>query len=327
MSGSSAGASAAPSCPLEADGALHLEGRIGSTRVRVWVTYERTLGWAAGAAEETDPSRQIYGLFYEIEDWEAGRAVSPGVLWGRLSAGCRLALTESEDDDPGRDGAWALTFDRPGRAVGVRTTPGGAKASIDLRVAPPRDCTGTGPWKRFRDPAWPVTFEYPSGWRIDAQRHAVHLECPSLEAMARGGYTIELSWGTGDGVRDTGEEGREGLVLEPFVTFGDGLWHLPADDCLDNLDSVFCNRAGTFTLNGMAVVYGSAGDSRLHGPGRGYLGQGGGQDFLFRLTGRWGHLRTSRGALPDPVDGAPAPALDGADVDSRLLRSVRPTGR
>ena len=57
----------------------------------------------------------------------------------------------------------------------------------------------------------------------------------------------------------------------------------------------------------------------------GYIGSGGLPiHFLFRWDGQWLHVRADGADVPDP-DGPEAPVLfEGNDVDTRLLRSLRP---
>jgi hypothetical protein len=315
---------AGPDCPLRTTvGAISLEGRIGTTRVRAWVTAESSLGWAAGA--DDTPGGQ-YGLFYETDAWLAGNEdASVGVLRGTLTTDCRLELTETRT--PSRDGKWSIAFTAPGRATGVRTSATGVTVAIEFAIATEPRCGGAGEWRQFTDASWPVTFEYPAGWRLATTPASVTLECPDLEDMASGGHQIEMSWGTGDGAPETAEDGREARVIEPFVTFADGRWQLVASSCMRAEPSdIFCRWARPFALNGMAAAYGpSVDEGRDYGPGRGYLGRGEATLFLFRWEQHWLVVRADMVNVPDPDDpNAPPVRLEGNAVDTRVLRSIRP---
>jgi hypothetical protein len=308
------------------DGAVSFEGRIGKTRVRAWVTIESSLGWSAGS--DAYPEGTQYGLFYETDAWLAGvEGASVGVLVGTLTKDCRLELAET--DTPGRDGKWSIVFTAPGRATGVHTSPSGVTTPIDFAITHPPGCERAEEWRKFTASSWPVTFDYPAGWRLLDGKAFVLIECPNLEDMATGGHTIELEWRSGHGTLTKADDGREARVIDPFVSFGDDEWLLLADACLDlsreeQEGSVFCTRAGNFSTNGMSVAYGSAGEARLHSPGRGYIGQGGALRFLFRWDRTWLVVRANAD-VPDPDDPKTPPVrLEGNDVDTRLLRSIRP---
>jgi hypothetical protein len=325
--GAPAPAWAAPECPLRVhDAAVSLDGRIGTTRVRAWVTIERSLGWSAGSGRQ--PADTPYGLFYETDAWLAGREdAHVGVLRGTLSPACRLELVESDTAPSGRSGTWSIAFTEHGRVTGVRTSSSGVSEPIDFAVTNEPGCDGASTWRTFTDPSSPVTFDYPADWRMEAAPTSVTLVCPNLEDMARGGHWIELAWGSGDGVRTKAPDGRDALVIEPFVTFGDDRWRLVADACLRPEPSeIFCHEARPFALNGMAAFYGPSSDEgRRYGPGRGYLGQGDALRFLFRWERHWLVARADRAGVPDPYGPNASPvSLEGNGVDTRLLRSIRP---
>jgi hypothetical protein len=147
-----------------------LEGAIGNSKVRMYLH-------RAGA--------DVVGLFYATDgDW------TPTFLGGEWSAKGVTLSGESADEAPkGRlqgqlaNGAFigSWTADSSDHAEPVR-------AAAMKRPA----CDGSGVWKRFDDPKWPVSFSYPASWHIEEVPaswrirdvdNELQLICPDPEAM------------------------------------------------------------------------------------------------------------------------------------------------
>jgi hypothetical protein len=110
----------------------------------------------------------------------------------------RFELAEADTATSGRSGTWSIAFTEHGRVTGVRTSERGVAEPIDFAVTSEPGCDGAGTWRSFTDSSSPVTFDYPADWRMEAGPTSVTRTCPNLEAMARGGHWIELTWGSGD---------------------------------------------------------------------------------------------------------------------------------
>jgi hypothetical protein len=147
-----------------------LEGTIRNSKVRMYLH-------RAGA--------DVVGLFYATEgDW------TPTFLGGEWSAKGITLLGESADEAPkGRLQGQLVN----GAFTGSWTTNSSDQAD-PVRVAATQkpSCDGSGVWKRFDDPKWPVSFSYPASWHVEEVQASEHiggvdnelqLICPDPEVM------------------------------------------------------------------------------------------------------------------------------------------------
>jgi hypothetical protein len=138
-----------------------LEGTIRKSTVRMYLH-------RAGA--------DVVGLFYATDgDW------TPTFLGGEWSAKGITLLGESADEAlKGRLLGQLVN----GAFIGSWTPDSGDHADpVRLIAMKTPTCDGSGVWKRFDDPKWPVSFSYPASWHIKENDHALELICPDPEVM------------------------------------------------------------------------------------------------------------------------------------------------
>lgn len=139
-----------------------LEGSIRDSKVRMYLH-------RAGA--------DVVGLFYSTDgDW------TPTFLGGDWTAKEVNLLGESADETP--KGRLVVQLVN-GAFVGSWTLLSSDHAD-PVRVAAFQKpaCDGSGAWKRFDDPKWPVSFSYPASWHIKETGDALQIICPDPEEMA-----------------------------------------------------------------------------------------------------------------------------------------------
>jgi hypothetical protein len=231
----------------------------------------------------------VVGLFYTTDgDW------TPTFLGGEWSAKGIKLLGESANEDPtGRlevqlvngalIGSW--TLNGSGHADPVRA------ANVQRPV-----CDGSGVWKRFDDPKWPVSFSYPASWHLkkDDERLVLTLTCPDPEAMTYDkGVTIYEGKGKPVGPYE--------LVQCPKRwRFG------PSCDSYDE-DAVTAQVTEVSTQSGRTVLS-LVHEWRLYCADGGYRGQGDGNDIVVLLRNYWAEFM---GVVP------------ATDVVDRMAKSAR----
>jgi hypothetical protein len=239
-------------------------------------------------------------------------------LTGVLTADCGLQLTDSNG------GSWQLRSTVEGLIGTRQVAPPASK--LTLQIVPAMDCTGRGSWRRSAPERWPITFEYPSSWRMAATGDRIVIECPDPARLARGGAPIVFRLGQGR-TPAVSADGRRGTRVDRFVTFDATRWLIgeTCEEIAPNESNVFCGIARQSEWRGMTVLQGSAGEHRLYRTGAGYVGQGGGiVSYAFLAGNDW--VRIDSYDTPAFFDdlGAAGPVLfDGDGVTERLIRSVR----
>lgn len=196
--GTAPSVAAAQSCP---EG--HFEGEVGGAAVRAYFD-------SGYPATERD---DLLGTFIYTARWSS--VDDTFALNGTVTEPCAIRF-EEVDDHSRATGSWALTFAND-RFSGVRTDASGATEVITLRPATKVDCSGAGTWRTFRSDAWPITFSYPSSWRLSEHDYGfggehefgIELTCPDPARLSRGGFSITLVRGTGFEAFET-ENGRKG---------------------------------------------------------------------------------------------------------------------
>jgi len=298
--------SAAPSqgCFAHYADSLNLQGRVDGRAVHVNV---------ADGHPAVAPNN-VFGVALYPEEWmRATDGTGATNLDGRTSDDyCTLTLEESGPDGD-RSAVWHLRFTSESSLEGTRTA-GDQSAAVVLNVAPPTACDGRGTWRTFRDPGWPITFDYPASWRlrtIVSDETSVVLECPSAATMTFGGAAVTLELGSG---REEVEawDGRRGTRIDRFVDFGKDGWRVGPFEhsCLDEEVVAFsCEVPRKSVRRGVTMLQASVGEHRLYRPAGGYLGQGGGIDQYLLLIGD----------LWVTIDSA-----NGDSVSDRLIRSITP---
>ena len=288
----------------------HFEGEVGGRAVRVYLSgdYPATKRY------------ELLGTFIYIASWSGEEATF--ALNGEITGNCSIRFDEL--DSHGRDtGAWAIGLVND-RLEGIRTDVSGAKEEVRLHQSTAVDCSGAGAWRTFRSDEWPITFSYPSSWRLSEHDYGfggehefgIELTCPDPARLSRGGFSITLVRGTGEP-----EDFR-------FVRTDSGRWMIGGRDCVDATPTdlpLGCAFARSGRRFGMTVLQGSAGEHRLYRPGGGYVGQGPGiLSYLFTFGSDWVTLDSQDPPAWD-LGNKPGPVLfDGDGVTERLVRSIRP---
>jgi hypothetical protein len=121
----------------------------------------------------------VVGLFYTTNgDW------TPTFLGGEWSANGIALSAEAADHAPKGHLQGQLV---KGAFIGS-WTPDSSDHADPVRLAAIQQpaCDGSGVWKRFDNPKWPVSFSYPASWHIKEDDNALRLICPDPEEMAYG---------------------------------------------------------------------------------------------------------------------------------------------
>lgn len=310
---------ATPARPAEAQnlcaekfpkGGLNLSGQLEGQQIRAFLD----VGYPEDAKDG------VSGVFIHTNRWlpGAGDAAEIG-LRGTMTPGCLIQLTDTAG------GSWRLNF-TPQGLVGTRTVSEGPASKVTLQVVPAMDCSGRGAWRTYSSRSWPITFEYPTSWRLAETGDSIVLECPNPASIAWGGAPVIVRQGQGS-TETRAADGRRGTRVGRFVSFDNERW-LVGETCEDDRpgeDSVFCRIARQSVWRGMTVLQGAAGEDRRYRPGGGYVGQGGGiVSYVFLSGDRWVSIDSSD--TPTFVDkiGTAGPVwFDGEGVTERLIRSVR----
>jgi hypothetical protein len=268
VAGGSAGAQSCPEGLGEPTASYWLEGTIGGSDVRMYL--ERGGAVVAGVYYYT---RHGAALLLRGE-WANGEVrleettdnKQTGSLRGHLGPG-------------GMDGVWSVPVPAEGAAVG------GARAARSVAVRLHRtkqpSCDGRGPWRRFDDPAWPMTFSYPADWSVQRRGASLEVTCPDPATLLYDDPGVSMTTGVGLNRFARGEGGA--------IIRCNGKWHfLAADqggcDC-SALDS-WCPKADVKQRDGLTVVSGLRA-WRMYCRGGSYQGQSDSQDYLFIDRDHW----------------------------------------
>jgi len=262
----------------------------------------------------------VSGIFFFPERWspvqvKAGAALS---VDGEFTDDCQMRLEDA------KGGVWRLRFVTNRRLEGTMKESSGGTAKLSLDVVPPRGCEGDGPWRRYDSVKWPVTFEYPSSWRLGEREDGIVIGCPDAEALAWGDFTIWMSLGEGREAIVT-EDGRHATRVATFTNFGNDVW-LEGDCEEPDHPSVSCNSVRKSLWRGIIVLQAVTGFRRYRAGEGGYVGMGDAVRYLFILPDdRWVIIDSTQ-APPDLGDEmlSPGPvSFEGDNVTQRLVRSIR----
>ena len=248
------------------------EGTIGYAPIRAYVG---DAGWPK--------SDGVWGIYYYTKYW------TPIALEGDWTRDGRLRLAEG---DPGSDGPrphFDLTVTRSSANGTWRSEDGRRTVPVRLRRVPKpagfKDAIRSA--RRFADPGWPITFDYPEGWRLDVTGTHLKLRSPDPEDML---FENELSCTLGAGVPDPpGPDEPPFEFRSPFFRASSG-WlvnHAMSLECHSGSDTVTeaCEPIEAEEVRGATILRSNTG-YRHYGPW-GYMGAAETQSHLIIADGRW----------------------------------------
>jgi hypothetical protein len=215
----------------------------------------------------------VVGTFYYAEDWV------PQMLGGRWEHSSAIHLTNKTNESPGTGN---LEVRLTTNGLRGTWTSFGSSQKLPVRLKPvpqPHSEAGSGPWKRFNDRRWPITFSYPASWRATVSNNRITLTPPDPALMAYEGFDISFTQGTMTQTEDIG-----------FVQCGNQ-WYDPACDCED-LSGLFCDTAAPISKSsGMTILDGDRREWRGHCRDGGYFGQSDGHLRVILINDRWVQLQ------------------------------------
>jgi hypothetical protein len=160
------------------------------------------------------------GEFYRQNDWK------PVIVGGRVQADGTLLLHDEQEsncgvkDECAGPGMLRARLTKASLTGTWKGSPGDQTKAIQMRVEPVPKCGVGGPKRVFRDPAWPITFEFPAAWHVDATADAISLLCPDPDWMAYEGRNISLTLGN---LAPSGDLPTEAILSE-FIRNEKGKW-------------------------------------------------------------------------------------------------------
>ena len=135
------------------------------------------------------------GEFYRQTDWK------PVIVGGRMRADGTLRLHDEKeskcfaDDECAGPGMLRAQLTMDGLTGTWKASPGDLPELMQMRVESAPKCDIVGPKRVFRDPRWPITFEYPAAWHVEASAQTIALLCPDPNRMASEGSNVSLTMG------------------------------------------------------------------------------------------------------------------------------------
>ena len=133
------------------------------------------------------------GEFYRQSDWK------PVIVGGRALADGTLLLHDeqqfSDKDEWAGIGKLRARLTAAGLTGTWKASPGGQPETMRMRFEPAPKCADAGAKRAFRDRAWPITFEYPAAWHVDAHMDTITLLCPDPDWMAHSDWNVTLKKG------------------------------------------------------------------------------------------------------------------------------------
>ncbi|WP_109487864.1 hypothetical protein [Occallatibacter savannae] len=251
-----------------------LEGTIGKRPVRMYLD-------RGGSG--------VVGLFFDIgADWQTTLL---GGTWSHDS----IDASDAANDHPAT--AHLSASLRENHLKGIWTQSGTSQPErVDLTVIPEPRCDGKGPWKRFEDPDWPVTFSYPASWHLDKSNgdDSITLTCPNPSEIAFDQHIL-IHRGTG---------APEGPTK--MVQCGDS-WIYGFQCRCGEQDSSRCPTAKASRMKSVTVLDVSEQEHRIYCLHGGYAAAGEGEDRVVMLRDQWLEI------------DAP---LDTSGIMKRLIESI-----
>jgi hypothetical protein len=278
-----------------ADSKVEFEGRAGKEQVRLYLTFD--------TADES--GRAVEGVA------SVSRNHPVETLAGHVGPDC--VLTVSNDEQAASRTTWTLRYRTPSTLSGRYQRTGLPSVPVELRAVTPTSCDAPGRWKTFRSPDWPMTFDYPESWLLDARVGWIGLSCRSLLSQMRGWDSLAMTEGLGAGDLDDIPGIGWIRTVKDFRTVNGRDWMIGAF-CPQRSGGVDgpsgCQPARQTVAHGMTLLQGRVERSRvtaLH--------------YLLVLPNRWVALETYDNM--DRLEGG-GEVLFGDDIVSRVVRSMRP---
>jgi len=248
-------------------GEVWLEGTVGTAAVRM---YLGDAGWPRESG--------IQGIYYYTKYWMRIPLDGDWVDHDHL----RLVEGDSTDSTPQPrldlalsnsqvvTGTW--TAADGARTVPVRLRRVSKPAGFDIAIRQP---------SRFADPDWPITIDYPRGWRLDASSREVTLRSRDPQDML---FDNELHCQQGSGVPDApGPEEPDEPFIWPFYWAQDG-WRV-GNGQLSECRADSCERPEIRQGGPGTFMHAEAG-YRMYSPW-GYAGQASTEAYLIVIGDRW----------------------------------------
>jgi hypothetical protein len=214
----------------------------------------------------------VVGLFFYLSgDW------TPTSLGGDWNNG-NIEMSDATDGHPATGQLKAALADNRlnGTWTALNTT---QPEPVRLSVTPEPRCNGHENWKRFDNPAWPVSFSYPESWHIEQSGRSATLTCPNPASVAyQDQVSIYAGTGDPDGPPDTPTQ---------LLKCGD-TWRYGESFCDCNKpESLSCSTAKTTRKYSATILDVSDREWRIYCRDGGYVAQGEGQDRIVILQGTW----------------------------------------
>ncbi|MGA3081455.1 MAG: hypothetical protein ABSD44_08740 [Terracidiphilus sp.] len=161
------------------------------------------------------------GEFYRQNDWK------PVIVGGRVQADGTLLLHDEQEskcgveDECAGPGVLRAHLTKAGMTGTWKASPGDQPETMRMGVEPAPKCDAAGPKRIFRDSGWPITFEYPAAWHMDANAHRIALLCPDPDRMAYEGSNVSLRTGN---LMHSGDLQKEDENFTGFTRDAAGRW-------------------------------------------------------------------------------------------------------
>jgi len=202
------------------------------------------------------------GEFYRQSDWK------PVIVGGRVQADGTLLLHDEQDSKCGVEdectgsGVLRAQLTKTGLTGTWRASPSDQPEAMRMRAEPAPKCEVAEPKRIFRDPGWPITFEFPAAWHIDANAHTIALLCPDPDRMAYEGSSVSLRMGN---LTLGGDLPKEAIISE-FTKEDKGKWQYegslgggPESAAVEQRDGLTIIRAVNASRRGYCLVGGYSG--------------------------------------------------------------------
>ena len=210
----------------------------------------------------------IVGLFYYSEgDW------TPTVLGGSWNEGGNVEMTDGTESRPASGRLQGELTD--GHFTGTwQSLSSGSFEAVKLSTIQKPECDGKGPWKRFDDPKWPISFAYPANWLLHVSPGSIALICPNPEEIAsRTQVDIYEGQGAPDG---------------PTQLFQCGKGWKFGDDCgCEYGNDLRCQPAKVHHKEHETILDVSDREWRYYCRDGGYVAEGDGVDRIVLLQDSW----------------------------------------
>jgi hypothetical protein len=166
------------------------------------------------------------GEFHRQNDWK------PVIVGGRVQENGALLLHDEQEsncdvkDECAGPGMLHALLTKAGLTGTWMRFPGAKPEAMRMRAEPAPKCGVGGPKRVFRAPMWPITFEYPAAWHVDATADAISFLCPDPDWMAYEGRNISLTIGN---LAPSGDLPKDEESLTAFTRDAGGKWQYESD--------------------------------------------------------------------------------------------------